>query len=47
MHCNDLQGVNVVKCHDVSCKSYTQIKQMDRLYLQLCSVVKAATCIIM
>ena len=34
-----IQVVDVVKCHDVNCKSHEHIKQIDQLYSQLCSVL--------
>ena len=37
IYCNEIKVVDVVKCHDVSCKSHEHIKQIDRLYSQLCS----------
>ena len=43
IYCNEIQVVDVVKCHDVSCKSHEHIKQIDLLYSQLCSVLKHAS----
>ena len=29
IYCNDIHVVDVVKCHDVNCKSHEHIKQID------------------
>ena len=43
MYCNDIHVVDVVKCHDVNCKSHEHIEQIYQLYTQLCSVLKHAS----
>ena len=43
MYYNDIHVVDVVKCHDVNCKSHELIEQIDQLYTQLCSVLKDAS----
>ena len=35
MYGNDIHVVDVVKCHDVNCKSHEHIQQIDQLYAQL------------
>ena len=42
MYCNDIV-VDVVKCHDVNCKSHEHIEQIDQLHTYLCSVQKYAS----
>ena len=43
IYCKNIHVDDVVKCSDVNCKSYDHLKQLDDLYLQLCSVLKHAS----
>ena len=43
MYCKNIHAADVVKCNDVNCKSYDHLNQIDRLYSQLCSVLKQAS----
>ena len=43
IYCKDIHVVDVVKCHDVNCKSNEHVEQIDQLYSQLCSILKHAS----
>ena len=40
MSSNNVYVVDVIKCHDVNCKSHAHIEQIDQLYTPFCSVLK-------